>query len=183
MQLFGGRQEKEELHSGEVTDLSQWLRQRAQSLTRMSGRAENDSTDCDRILVAAAHEGDEERAIELANLIQKCGYTVQPYFSDDHAPSAQALNQIQTLVLWGEAIGAELESMLDRLAASAQVICLRLPGGDEKAKRRFFRENVLLEKIDTLPANRDETIKLLDELGIAKQTAIKTPRNTAAAKA
>lgn len=172
MQRFDGLLEKEEIHHGEITDLSQWLRQRAQSkpINSGSGKVRMDSPNCDRILVAAAHEADEEQAIELANHIQKCGLTVQPYFSDDNAPSTEELNHTQILILWGEASDAELESMLDRLTTSVQVICLRLPGGDERAKRRFFRENVLLEKIDTLPGNRDETWKLLDELGIAIQT-------------
>jgi len=120
------------------------------------------------------HEDDEERAIALANLIQKCGLTVQPYFSDDAAsstPSAEELNRTKILMLWGEANEETLKSMLDRLAEAVKVICLRLPGGDEKAKRRFFRENVLLEIVDTLPSNRDETRQLLDELGIAVPSA------------
>ncbi len=168
MARFNGLQEKEEIHNGEVTDLSQWLRQRFQSETSTTDNQgySPQQTEISRILVAAAHVDDEVLAIDLANRVQGCGFTVQPYFSEEDIPSVQELSTTLVLIPWGIASGADLELMLDRFKTSAQIVCLRLPGGDEKAKRRFFKENILLEKIDAMPDNRDAARKLLDSLGI-----------------
>lgn len=170
MQHFEGLQESEEIHHGEVTDLSQWLRQRLQPASDTGDNLKHSThTEINRILVSAAHNEDEVQAIDLANRLQACGYSVQLFFSNDDSPSTQSLNHTLVLIPWGQAGGADLELMLKRLTASAQTICLRLPGGDEKAKRRFFKENIVLEKLDALPENRDETLQLLNSLNIAEQ--------------
>ena len=166
---FGGLQQQEEMHHGEVTDLSQWLRQRLQTANDTSETHSTDQNGFDRILVAAAQEADEELVVDLANRIQLCGFGVQPYYSDDTVPSVADLDHTLVIVPWGQASGVELESMLERLSTAAQTICLRLPGGDEKAKRRFFRTNIVCEKIDVLPGNRNETKALLDTLDITPQ--------------
>lgn len=177
MACFNGLQEKEEIHNGEVTDLSQWLRQRFQSAASAAATATNrlnhssQQTEINRILVAAAHVDDEVLAIDLANRVQGCGFTVQPYFTDDDIPPDQELSTTLVLIPWGVVSGVDLESMLDRFKTSAQIVCLRLPDGDEKAKRRFFKEDILLEKIDALPDSRDAAKKLLDSFGITPQMA------------
>ncbi|HBZ30895.1 MAG TPA: toll/interleukin-1 receptor domain-containing protein [Nitrosomonas sp.] len=172
MKRFDGLQAKEEIFNGEVTDLSQWLRERFQStFGTTDNRGHSGKNEFNRILIAAAHVDDEELAIDFANQVQGCGFVVQPYFIDDDIPSGQELCNTLVLILWGSAGGADLEFMLDKLATSPEIVCLRLPGGDEKAKRRFFRQNVLLEKLDALPVNRDETKNLLDALGIPLQMA------------
>ena len=163
---FGGLCGQEEIHGGEMTDLSQWIRQRLKPATDTLNI--HPSKKFKQILIAAAHTDDEELAIALANQIQGYGLPVQPYFPGQDLPSA--FDHLLVLVPWGAANGAELQSLLSRLKQPAQTICLCLPGGDETAKRRFFQENVLLEKIAALPNNRQATRKLLALLDILPPT-------------
>lgn len=169
-QRFAGLQPQEEIHHGEVTDLSQWLRQRLQSATPATN-ALDIPVSYHRILVASAHADDEELAADLANQMQACGFTVKLYFSDDDAMPAQDLMDTLVWIPWGNAGVTDLESMLDKLATAGKIVCLRLPGGDEKAKRRFLKEKILVKKIDQLPADRSAIQALLDSLNITVQSA------------
>ncbi|MCB1949395.1 toll/interleukin-1 receptor domain-containing protein [Nitrosomonas sp.] len=174
IQRFDGLQQHEEIHHGEVTDLSQWLRQRIQPVSSANDVLNAGSpASFDRICVMSAHEDDDDLAADLANLLQRCGFAVRPRFSDDGSDleSAPALQSGHALILipWSQAGGGDLDAMLDRLVPAGRIICLRLPGGDEKAKRRFFREKIVLEKLDTLPADRNAVSVLFDALGVFVQ--------------
>ncbi|MCP5244641.1 MAG: toll/interleukin-1 receptor domain-containing protein [Burkholderiales bacterium] len=168
---FDGLKEQEEIHHGVVTDLSQWLRQRIQPVSSANDALNaTSSTSFDRICVMSAHEDDDELAADLANLLQRSGFSVRPCFSDDSSdfestPASQS-GYALILIPWNQADGGDLDAMLDRFVPAGQIVCLRLPGGDEKAKRRFFRENIVLEKLDTLPADRNAVIALFEALGI-----------------
>jgi hypothetical protein len=70
------------------------------------------------------------------------------------------------LVPWDQADRATLEALLARIPAEAHTICLRLPGGDEAAKRRFFRNGVFLEQVDMLPKDRQGTRALLEKIAV-----------------
>ena len=152
----------EEMHGEDVTNLSKWLRERLKPKTEILDNNEN--AKFSRILVVAAHIDDEELTVALANHVQGCGLAVQPCFPDEDPPTE--LENALVLIPWGAAKGADLQTLLAGLAQPAQVICLQLPGGDETAKRRFFQENVLLEKIDALPSNRQEARALLISLEV-----------------
>lgn len=159
---FGGLGEMEEMYGEDVTNLSKWLRERLKSATDTLDH--HDDAKFNRILVAAAHIDDEELTIALANHVQGCGLSVQPYFLEDH--SSLAFDNTIVLIPWGAAGGTDLQTLLSRVTQSEKVIYLQLPGGDEAAKRRFFQENVLLEKIAALPENRQEARKLLVSLEV-----------------
>jgi len=45
---------------------------------------------------------------------------------------------------------------------------LRLPGGDEAAKRRFFREGTYSEPLDAVPPDRETAHELLVQIGIVR---------------
>jgi len=120
-------------------------------------------------LVVAADDNDKELAIDLATQFQKFEFSVHTCRCNDNNPSVQELKNTLVLLPWGDAGGIEVEVILERLKASAHIVCLRLPGGDEKAKRRFFRKGVFLEKIDALPSNRSETREMLKTLGLETQ--------------
>ncbi len=159
---FGGLGKLEEIYGEDVTGLSKWLRERLKPEMEVVDNHSN--AKFERILVAAAHRDDEELTVALANQAQGCGLTVQACFPDEEPPAE--LDHTLVLIPWGAAKGVDLQTLLSRLAQPAQMICLQLPGGDETAKRRFFQENVLLEKMDALPSNRQEAKKLLVSLEI-----------------
>ena len=52
---------------------------------------------------------------------------------------------------------------------------LRLPGGDEDAKRRFFRDGVYAETISALPRDRKAARDLLARLDILPAVGTNVP--------
>jgi hypothetical protein len=71
-------------------------------------------------------------------------------------------------VLWGNASQAAIDAMLDAFIAShARVTVLSLPGGDAVAKQRFFRDDVYVEQLAEIPADRKSGRELLVRLEIA----------------
>jgi hypothetical protein len=151
---FGGLQGGEEIYGEEVTDLSQWLRKRLQPPPVAAA-----------LIVASAVGEDDELVADLANRLQGLGPGVKAVFTGDPMPVTAAAPVV--LILWGKADRAALDGLLASIPAGARITCLRLPGGDEAAKRRFFREGVYLEKIEAVPADRQQARGLLERLAIA----------------
>jgi hypothetical protein len=72
------------------------------------------------------------------------------------------------LVLWDRSGQSSIDSLLSSLLPYVQrLFLLRLPGGEEAAKRRFFREGVYSEPLGAIPAGRKAARELLVHLGIA----------------
>ena len=83
-------------------------------------------------------------------------------------PPAGVTSAAAALVPWGKAERAAIDNLLSSLSASAtRLILLRLPGGDETAKRRFFLEGTLLEPLDAVPSDTKAARDLLVRLDIA----------------
>ncbi len=151
---FGGLQPGEEIYGEEVTDLSQWLRKRLQPAAEAS-----------TLIVASAVADDDDLMADLANRLQGLGPSVKAVFSGGAMPAMR--DGAIILLLWGKADLPALEALLAKVPAGVRSICLRLPGGDETVKRRFFREGVYLEKIEAVPADRQQARALLERLEIA----------------
>lgn len=155
---YGERQPGEEIYAEEVTDLSQWLRGRIECRKQADPAAER----C--VLVASAAAADDDLISTLAGRLQGSGMRMQGLFAGDSLTIDPTIISA-ALVPWGEAGRAELDALLTALQPlGAKVTVLRLPGGDEPAKRRFFPETVAFEKLDALPADRKATRALLARL-------------------
>jgi hypothetical protein len=165
---FGGRRQGEEVFGEEVTDLSQWLRKRLEPAPAPAPAAQPEAA----LIVASAHADDDEHAVELANLAQGHGPRIRSWLADAAGSPGDGST---VLIPWGSAPPAALDALLARLAAGSQRICLRLPGGDEAAKKRFFREGVLVERLAALPADRPEARALLERLNLVKPAAGSNP--------
>jgi len=150
---FGGVRPGEEIYGEEVTDLSQWLRRRLKPAPAAAA-----------LIVATAAEDDDDLVADLANLLQGLGPRVTAVFTGAEMPVTG--DAAVVLILWGKADRPALDALLARVPAGARITCLRLPGGDEAAKRRFFQEGVFLERIDALPTDRQQARALLERLEI-----------------
>jgi TIR domain-containing protein len=151
---FGGLQQGEEIYGEEVTDLSQWLRKRLQPAPSAAV-----------LIVASAAPEDDDLVAELANLLQRIGWKVKAVFAGE-AILAEG-KSVGVLVPWGKADRPALDALLAKAPAGARLGCLRLPGGDEAAKRRFFEEGVNLVQIEALPTDGGQARALLERLEIA----------------
>lgn len=160
---FGELQQNEEIFGKEVTDLSQLLRERLKPASQIEEHSPK--VQYDPLLVAAAHLEDEELATELANAIQECKLNVQlfdPETYAEHTPETSAV-----LIPWGMASQENLQALLSKLLpAPAKTVCLRLPGGNEVEKRRFFQKGIICKKIEALPENTQNCRNLLASLEI-----------------
>jgi len=150
---LGGLQPGEELYGEGVTDLSQWLRKRLQAVPTAA-----------TVFVTSAAGEDDDLVADLANNLQNLGLRVRAVFASEAMPISD--DTAHVLVLWGKADRPALDALLARVPGDARVTCLQLPGDDEQAKRRFFRQRVYLQKIEALPANLQETRELLGRVGI-----------------
>jgi hypothetical protein len=159
---FGKLMEGEEIFAEEVTDLSQALRSRLTvSAPTARGRVS-------RIVVAAGASEDDGLVGALANRLQSGGIKVGPMFADGITSLGAFGQATAVLVLWGTATKASIETLLESLVPShAQVTVLCLPGGDETAKRRFFREGIYVEQLAEIPPDRNSARELLVRLDIA----------------
>jgi hypothetical protein len=159
---FGGLLPGEEIYGEEVTDLSQWLRRRLEPPPGVEAAPPRPTT-C--LLVASAHPDDDEDAADLANRLQGTVTHVRPIFADEVVPDVGGA-AVAAIVAWRSGDRQALDALLERLPPDARVTCLRLPGGNEAAKRRFFKEGVYVERLDALPPDRRTARGLLDRLEI-----------------
>ncbi|AKH38731.1 MULTISPECIES: toll/interleukin-1 receptor domain-containing protein [Nitrosomonas] len=160
---FGALQQNEEIFGKEVTDLSQLLRERL----KPASQAEKSSSGAtfNQLLIAAADPEDEELATELANLIQECKLNVQLFDPETYAELTPETSAV--LIPWGMASKENLQALLSRLLPPpAKIVCLRLPGGNEVEKRRFFQKGIISKKIEVLPENTQKCQDLLESLEI-----------------
>jgi hypothetical protein len=155
---FGGVRSGEELFAEEVTDLSQWLRE------RLKPKGPPRPLGAEVILVLAVDPADDDLAFDLAGLAQNLGPRVLPVASDEDLPTATTDGPPAALIAWGAARPEAVEACLSRLPSPCTSICLILPGGDENAKRRFFREGLIREKLAVFPADRSAARALLERL-------------------
>lgn len=156
---FGGLGAGEEIFGEEITDLSQWLRDR---LARKPAAAPAAGA-TGMILVTAAAAADDDPVFDLARLLQKLPRRVQPAASDAAIPD-QPDAPVQVLLLWASAGIDAVLARLEQMPAGVSPIILILPGGDVTAKRRFFREGVLAETLPGPPDNRATALALLERL-------------------
>jgi hypothetical protein len=158
---FGGLQEGEEVYAEEVTDLSQWLRERLNPPKPQSTFAAT------RLLVAAAGPEDDDLVATLANRLQCPEITVQPLFAGVPLLQGDVAQFSALLVPWGRADRISIDGLLSVLGPlGPPITVLALPGDDETAKGRFFRQGVYLERLDALPPDRKAARKLLVRLEI-----------------
>jgi hypothetical protein len=160
---FGALQQNEEIFGKEVTDLSQLLRERL----KPASQAEKSSSGAtfNQLLIAAADPEDEELATELANLIQECKLNVQLFDPETYAELTPKTSAV--LIPWGMASKENLRALLSRLTPPpAKIVCLRLPGGNEVEKRRFFQKGIISKKIEALPDDTQKCQDLLESLEI-----------------
>ncbi|SDW11514.1 toll/interleukin-1 receptor domain-containing protein [Nitrosomonas communis] len=160
---FGALQQNEEIFGKEVTDLSQLLRERF----KPASQAEESSSGAtfNQLLIAAADPEDEELATELANLIQECKLNVQLFDPETYAELTPETSAV--LIPWGMASKENLQALLSKLSpVPAKIVCLRLPGGNEIEKRRFFQKGIISKKIEALPDDTQKCQDLLESLEI-----------------
>lgn len=156
---FGGLSPGEEVYGEEVTDLSQWLR------GRLNPSAPASASSVSTLLIAGAVPADDALVGMLANRLQSNEISVQPVFAGDALPADDDLLSAAALVPWGKAGRASMDGLLDRLAPLRMPITvLSLPGGEETAKTRFFRQGVYIEPLEAVPADRRAARELLDRL-------------------
>ncbi len=168
---FGGIQAGEEVYAKELTDLSQWLRDRL-----MPRKPDAPPRPPDRVWVAGSAADDDALVADLANRLQACGLTVQPFFADDPLPTAGPAGGTLALVPWSASGSEAMKALLAKLAPLvSSIVVLRLPGGDERAKIRFFHRGVVVEPIDALPDDRPATRALLARLELAPPGAAGAP--------
>ena len=155
---FGTVSAGEEVYAEEITDLSQWLR----------GRLDHNNPEpAQTLLVAGGSADDDDLVSMLANRLQFEGIKVVALFAGD--PMRYAPSGVTALVPWGKADRASIDALLSSLSAcTSRIVLLRLPGGDEAAKRRFFREGTYSEPLDALPPDREAARALLDKIGISQ---------------
>ncbi|MCO6426977.1 toll/interleukin-1 receptor domain-containing protein [Nitrosomonas communis] len=160
---FGELQQNEEIFGKEVTDLSQLLRERLKPASQAEERSS--SAKFNLLLIAAAHPDDEELATELANAIQECNLNVQLFDPETYAELTTEASAV--LIPWGMASQENLQALLTKLSpAPAKTVCLRLPGGNDAEKRRFFQKGIICRKIEALPDNAQKCRDLLESLEI-----------------
>jgi hypothetical protein len=158
---FGELQSGEEVYAEEVTDLSQWLRDRLRPSQRSGAIVTN------HLFVAGAVRDDDELVSALANRAQSEIVKVQPLFAGDKLPAEGGTNHTVAIVVWGAADRPSIEALLSDLApVFRRLIVLTVPGGDDTAKRRFFREGTYVERLPALPADLRSTRELLLKLEI-----------------
>jgi hypothetical protein len=156
---FGGLSPGEEVYGEEVTDLSQWLR------ARLNPSAPASASSISTLLIAGAVPADDALVSLLANRLQSDEISVRPVFAGDALPEDGGVRSAAVLVLWGKADRASMDGLLDRLAPLRMPITvLSLPGGEETAKIRFFRQGVYIEPLEAVPADRRAARELLDRL-------------------
>jgi hypothetical protein len=157
IERHGGLQNGEEVCGDEVTDLSHWLRE------RFMPRAE--PSDASRVIIAGATDADDNLVRTFANWMQSPGLTVQPWFHGDPSPDGAGGTDLIAVLPWGAATSADLDRLLGELTAlRARLFVLGLPGGDERAKNRFFRQGIYMEKIEAPPADPRAGQALLQRL-------------------
>jgi hypothetical protein len=176
LKKFGTLLPGEEVYAGEATDLSQMLRSRLVPQPPVVNAAPNllvaaaapVANAVSHLLVAAAAPEDDGLVGPFANRLQSDDIKVRPRFSNDAAPPGNLDRTTAVLVLWGNASQAAIDAMLDAFIAShARVTVLSLPGGDAVAKQRFFRDDVYVEQLAEIPADRKSGRELLVRLEIA----------------
>jgi TIR domain len=156
---FGGLSPGEEVYGEEVTDLSQWLR------GRLNLSAPASAGSVSTLLIAGAVPADDALVGMLANRLQSDEISVQPVFAGDALPADDGVRSAAALVPWGKADRASMDGLLDRLAPLRMPITvLSLPGDEETAKTRFFRQGVYIEPLEAVPADRRAARELLDRL-------------------
>jgi hypothetical protein len=160
---FGTVSAGEEVYAEEVTDLSQWLRGRLnQTKPEMPHSAQ-------MLLVAGGSAEDDDLVSTLANRLQSEEIKVKALFAGDPMPPPDATSSTAALVPWGKADRASIDALLSSLSARApRLIVLRLPGGDQAAKRRFFREGTYSEPLDAVPPDRKAAHELLVRIEIVQ---------------
>jgi TIR domain len=161
---FGGLQQGEEIYGGEVTDLSQWLRKRLESPPEPVVTPKTKKL----LVVASAQSNDDGLVADMANLVQEIVPTVKPLFADENWGDTEI--DAVVLIPWGTASVIELNTLLEKLPQNVRTICLRLPGGDEPSKRRFFKAGVFVDRINALPSDRRQAQELLQRLEINQPT-------------
>jgi TIR domain len=161
---FGTVLKGEEVYAEEVTDLSQWLR------GRLDERTKPEMLDPEQLLLVAGGSADDDDLVNiLANRLQSDEIKVKPLFAGNPMPPADAASAAAALVPWGKADQASIDALLSSLSACApRLIVLRLPGGDEIAKRRFFREGIYCEPLDAVPPDRKAARELLVRIEIVQ---------------
>ena len=156
----GGRQDGDAVYGEEVTDLSQWLRARLEAKTEPPPAGGPPI-----VLVAAAADPDNILVTALVGRLLEVEADIRPLFAGEPPPPADAAPFV--LIPWGKAGRAALEGLLDAVKPVARsVTVLRLPGGDEAAKERFFPKGVFVEPVDALPEGRRAPRELLERLEI-----------------
>jgi TIR domain len=155
---FGAVSAGEEVYAEEVTDLSQWLRGRLDQAKPEKPREQT-------LLVAGASADDDELVSMLANRLQSQEIKVKALFAGDPPRLADAATASAALVPWGKADRASIDARLSSLSVPRLVV-LRLPGGDEVAKKRFFREGTYFEPLDAVPPDRKSARELLVRIDI-----------------
>ena len=163
VQRFGTISAGEEVYAEEVTDLSQWLR------GRLNQTKPERPHPAQPLLVAGASADDDDLVSALANRLQSEEIKVKALFADDPTTTADVTSPAAAIVPWGKASRASIDALLSSLSArTPRLIVLRLPGGDEGAKRRFFREGTYSEPLDAVPPDRTTAHELLVQIGIVR---------------
>jgi hypothetical protein len=159
---FGTVLAGEDVYAEEVTDLSQWVRGRLDRKTKPEMLQSEQL-----LLVAGASTDDDNLVTMLANRLQSDEIKVKALFAGDPMPASAAASAV--LVPWGKADRASIDALLSSLSSCApRLIVLRLPGGDESAKRRFFREGIYSELLDAVPPDRKAARELLVKVEIVQ---------------
>jgi hypothetical protein len=157
---FGGLLRGEEVYAEEATDLSQWLRAKLEPPKPIAAAT------VQRLLITGAVPDDDDLVAMLANLVQSDEIKVKALFAGEAAAVHNLEPPSCVIALWGEASGPAITTLLDAVEPFGRRFILCLSGGDEAAKRRFFREGIFLERLDALPADRDAARLLLIRLEI-----------------
>ena len=108
---------------------------------------------------------DDELVTALANRLQSPEIKVHLLFAGDPPVPGESA----AIVPWGKADLPAISALLAALEPLKPIV-IRLPGGDEAAKRRFFREGIYSERADALPTDRKSGRDLLLRLEILAST-------------
>jgi hypothetical protein len=160
LKRYGGLSPGEEVYAEEATDLSKWLRTKLDPPKPVAAAA------VQRLLIAGAMPNDDDLVARLANLVQSDEINVKALFAGEAAAVCNLAPPTCVITLWGNASGPAIATLLDSVEPFGRRFILCLPGGDEAAKRRFFREGIYLEKLDALPTDRKTATQLLVRLEI-----------------
>lgn len=159
---FGDVSPGEEVYGEEVTDLSQWLRNRLSPPPPPAAQTKAPI----RLFVVGAAAEDNAVVIQLANRFQARDVRVRPVYAGSPLP-ADAQQDDLIFIVWGVAMGSAIEELVARLAtARLRLFVLLLPGGDRAAKDMFFVEGVIVEDLDEPPGDRRAARELLERLEI-----------------